>query len=170
MKMLPVYIDIEASGLGNTSYPIEIAWNDPTGKVTRRLIKPADGWRSWDFAAERIHGISKEEIEKDGVLVGDLCNLIREDLRGVRVYSDAPKLEKFWLDRLFQAGEKNDSPLLVLGVSSIPEIKQICYEKGLYTSFKEAAINELKVTHRADADVKIHMSIFKQAREYCDRK
>ena len=73
--MLPTFIDVEASGLGNTSYPIEVAWNDAEGLITNHLVKPEPQWTSWDPEAERIHGITKEQLEKDGISAGELCHL-----------------------------------------------------------------------------------------------
>ncbi|MEM7146843.1 MAG: hypothetical protein AAF591_17055 [Verrucomicrobiota bacterium] len=118
--MLPTFIDIEASGLGNTSFPIEVAWNDSGGLITNHLVKPESDWTSWDSEAERIHGITRDELEQDGISAAELCRLIRASLSGVTAYSDAPELERFWLNRLFRAGEGIDCPILVLGVSKVP--------------------------------------------------
>ena len=168
--MFPTFLDIEASGLGNTSYPIEIAWNNSNGEILKRLIKPSSDWTSWDPEAECIHGITREEIEQDGISVDDMCSLIKESLTGITVYSDAPELERFWLNRLFQESEDINCPILTLGVSKIPTIKEICYERGLYDKFKNQAVDEVGIIHRADADVRILMSVFQQALDYINKK
>ena len=37
---MPRFLDIEASSLSNTSYPIEIAWSDGQGNIESYLINP----------------------------------------------------------------------------------------------------------------------------------
>lgn len=63
----PVFGDIEASGLDEASYPIEIGWSLPDGRTRSFLIKPEPEWTHWDEAAEDLHGISREELEKSGL-------------------------------------------------------------------------------------------------------
>jgi len=162
--MLPTFIDIEASGLGNTSFPIEVAWNDSEGIIINRLVKPVADWTSWDPEAERVHGITRAELDVDGISPAELCSLIRDSLSGSTAYSDAPELERFWLKRLFQAGEGVDCPILILGVSKVPEIRKACYERGLYDRLKKQAVDEVGTVHRADADVSILMNVFEQAK------
>ena len=164
--MIPTFIDIEASGLGNTSFPIEVAWNDSKGVITNRLVKPVADWTSWDPEAERIHGITRDEIVAGGISPAEMCGLIRESLSGSTVYSDAPELERFWLNRLFQAGEEVDCPILILGVSKVPEIRTVCYERGFYDRLKQQAIDDVGIVHRADADVSILMKVFEQAKAH----
>ena len=162
--MLPTFIDIEASGLGNTSFPIEVAWNDSEGVITNHLVRPESDWTSWDPEAERLHGIKRDELERVGISTADLCGLIRNSLSGTTAYSDAPELERFWLNRLFRAGEGTDCPILVLGVSKVPEIRAICYKRGEYDRLKQQAVDEVGIIHRADADVTILMKVFEQAK------
>ena len=169
-KMLPTFIDIEASGLGNTSFPIEVAWNDSEGAITNRLVKPVADWTSWDPEAERIHGITRDELDAGGISPAEMCALIRESLSGASAYSDAPELERFWLNRLFQAGEGVDCPILILGVSKVPQIRTICYERGLYDRLKKQAVDEVGIVHRADADVSILMNVFEQAKVYSETR
>jgi hypothetical protein len=162
----PAFLDIEASGLGNTSYPIEVAWSDSRATVHTYLIRPDENWTSWDMEAERIHGISRDELHDRGLSPAEVCQRIRTSISGVTAYSDAPELERFWMNRLFQAGEGGNSPILVLGVSQIPEIRTICYERGLYNRLKEQAIEAEGKIHRAASDVRILMSVFKGAKAH----
>ena len=45
---LPCVIDIEASGVGRRSYPIEVGYVMPDARAVCMLIRPADDWQHWD--------------------------------------------------------------------------------------------------------------------------
>ncbi len=45
---LPTIIDIEASGFGRGSYPIEVGFITADGKTGCSLIKPEAQWKSWN--------------------------------------------------------------------------------------------------------------------------
>jgi len=158
--MYPHYIDIEASGLVEESYPIEIAWNDDTGVITSHLIKPLAEWSHWNPEAEKVHGISRNLLEAEGITPAEMCRLLRQDLHGRRVHSDAPMLEKMWLNRLFRCVEGRDCLLLVLGITKIPAIREACYERGLYDRLRNQATEEVGTVHRAAADVRVHLRVF----------
>lgn len=68
-------IDLEASGLGSASYPTELGWaiiNDD-GSITSGacLIRPTAKWttygNAWSPTSERLTGITKEMLARDGV-------------------------------------------------------------------------------------------------------
>jgi len=101
------FIDLEASGLGPQSWPIEVGWCLPEGAAHAFLIRPDDEWPrdQWDDQAEALHGIAYRELEKSGAPVRDVCNWLNKALGGKTVYSDAPDWDGFWLLRLFQAGD-----------------------------------------------------------------
>jgi len=52
------FLDVEASGLGPDSFPIEIGWAILGGPAGSVLIKPAPDWSqdAWDETAEDLHG------------------------------------------------------------------------------------------------------------------
>jgi DNA polymerase III epsilon subunit-like protein len=96
-------IDIEASGLGPESYPIEVAIVDlDSDFYFVALIKPDQDWLGdeWDDIAEGVHNISRETLE----LNGRPADLVAKELWGLvasaKLYSDAPEMDGFWLDRL----------------------------------------------------------------------
>ena len=64
----PCFLDVEATGFGPESYPIEIAWSDEQGEIHRCLIDPTPiaAWTSWSDAAERVHGIDRERLHRNG--------------------------------------------------------------------------------------------------------
>jgi hypothetical protein len=102
-----ICLDIEASGLGTRSYPIEIAWKQLDSEDEDDfLIDPRTGynWTNWDESAAEIHGLSLEELYEEGISVKEACSRLNQRLRGKYVYSDAFEFDYFWITRLFDAG------------------------------------------------------------------
>jgi hypothetical protein len=99
------FLDIEASGLGPTSYPIEVGWASLTGEVQSLLIRPSASWRDdeWDDMAADVHGIQRAELKVHGRSAWDVAIILNRELAqpGMTVLSDAPGQDEFWLDRLF---------------------------------------------------------------------
>jgi hypothetical protein len=101
-----ICIDLEASGLGAESYPIEVAWvNDDTGEHDSFLINPetAPGWHYWDDYAEEIHGIERGVLVSKGLDIVNACKRMNKMLKGKTLISDAFEFDLFWLSRLFEA-------------------------------------------------------------------
>ncbi len=59
-------LDIEASGFGRGSYPIEVGFVDAQGGAFCSLIRPEPDWLHWDASAEALHGISREALQRHG--------------------------------------------------------------------------------------------------------
>jgi hypothetical protein len=101
-----ICIDIEASGLGPLSYPIEVAWKcGLTGESDLFLINPDTGynWTQWDLSAADIHGITMDELLHKGISVNEACNRLNQMLSGKTVTSDALDFDFFWMRRLFES-------------------------------------------------------------------
>ena len=64
-------IDIEASGFGRHSYPIEIGYVRSDSESWCSLVRPADDWQHWDDQAERVHGIARPCLLQHGRAVAD---------------------------------------------------------------------------------------------------
>jgi hypothetical protein len=101
----PFFIDLEATGFGPDSYLIEVAWSDAAGEITRYLINPTSvpAWTDWDVEAERVHGLERGRLIRNGWPVDFVADRVAEALGGQRVYSDAPDYDQRWLGRLFSA-------------------------------------------------------------------
>ncbi len=99
------FIDLEASGLGPASWPIEVGWCFPDGEPDAFLIQPAEDWadEAWDRQAEALHGISQDTLRKNGHRIDRVCEHLNAALSQIDVYSDAPDWDGFWLYRLFSA-------------------------------------------------------------------
>lgn len=100
---LPVFLDCEASSLSQISFPIEVGWSAPDGTIESYLVRPEWNWSDWDFNAEAAHGLSREEITRDGLPADHVARKLNDALRGTVAYSDAPAFDGFWLERLFEA-------------------------------------------------------------------
>ncbi|MGE0408349.1 MAG: hypothetical protein AB7P23_03700 [Amphiplicatus sp.] len=99
------FLDIEASGLGSRSWPVEAGWAFAEGGVSSTLIRPDPSWSddAWEEAAERLHGLDRARLEREGRRARDVCAEMNEALKDADVYSDAPDWDGFWLFRLFSA-------------------------------------------------------------------
>lgn len=150
-------LDIEASGISCTSYPIEIGIALEDGSMYQALLKPMEGWHHWDKEAESIHGLSRTNLVCNGRSVIDVCNEMNAFCEGHTVFSDCWVLDSTWLNLMFaRAGiEKQFS---CKPIEAILEDSQ----RSLYPVCKvlvEAYLNERK--HRALDDAKsIQLAMF----------
>lgn len=99
------FIDVEASGLGPNSWPIEVGWTFDTGEPRSMLIKPCDKWSmtAWEKSAEKLHGISPTVLVTDGREPIEAALVLNAALGNAEVYSDAPDYDSYWLFRLYDA-------------------------------------------------------------------
>lgn len=104
-RVVPAIIDVEASGFGRGSYPIEIGFALEDREVHSYLIKPAAQWTHWSDEAEAIHGISRQQLQDEGLTPRDLALLLNERLRGKTLYTDAWSFDSSWIGRLFEEAE-----------------------------------------------------------------
>jgi len=105
----PTIIDIEASGFGSHSYPIEIGVVKGNGDRYCALIAPQPEWIHWCARAQEVHGISRELIETRGREPYDICMELNHFLGATTTYSDAWTHDSPWLNRLFYAARVNRS-------------------------------------------------------------
>lgn len=101
-QALPATLDIEASGFGRDSYPIEIGWVLPDGRTGCLLVKPAAHWTHWDEGAAALHGIRRETLLAHGRPVAEVAARLNDELGGHTVYSDAWGHDYPWLAVLFE--------------------------------------------------------------------
>ncbi|MGD8783309.1 MAG: hypothetical protein PVF28_00425 [Thioalkalispiraceae bacterium] len=100
-ETLPVIIDLEASGFGFNSYPIEVGLALEDGTTHCYLIKPEPGWVHWNPDSEALHGISRDTLIKHGRSVEEVALILNQLLEGKTVYSDAWSYDQSWLNLLF---------------------------------------------------------------------
>jgi hypothetical protein len=98
----PCVIDVEASGFGRDSYPIEVGYVLPDGRARCTLIRPAPVWTHWDAAAERVHHIGRATLLEHGRPTREVAEMLNDDLAGRTVYCDAWAHDYPWLGALFE--------------------------------------------------------------------
>ena len=98
---LPCVIDIEASGFGAGSYPVEIGIVLPDGSAYCTLVRPDPSWTHWDGRAERLHGITRGLLLRHGRDVTEVAGELNRRLLGQAVYCDNWAHDFTWLARLF---------------------------------------------------------------------
>jgi hypothetical protein len=101
MLAVPAILDIEASGFGARSYPIEIGYVLGDGRARCTLVCPAPHWTHWDPAAERVHGIVRPTLLQHGRAIAEVADLLNADLAGQTVYCDGWAHDYPWLALLF---------------------------------------------------------------------
>ncbi|MGQ7846113.1 3'-5' exonuclease [Granulosicoccus sp. 3-233] len=101
--MIPIIVDIEASGFGSASYPIEVGLVTVGGQRHSLLIKPASDWTHWEESAEAVHRISQQTLRRHGRPVREVAETLNELLAGQSTYSDGWVVDKPWMTTLFQS-------------------------------------------------------------------
>ncbi len=147
----PCFIDFEASSLDLIcSYPIEVGVCLPDGNIYSWLLKPAPLWRDWSGDAEKIHGISRDQLQQDGFDIIEVAHALNEMIPKV-TYCDALAFDSFWLHRLFKAA-KLDCKFRLESISQILTPQQMYH----WADIRRTVIEELNVeTHRAANDTQI---------------
>ena len=102
---VPTVIDIEASGFGPKSYPIEVGFCLPDGSTFCTLIRPEPEWTHWDPQAEKLHHIPRDIAVQRGRSVAEVAQLLNAQLRGQTVYSDGWANDYSWVGALFDVAE-----------------------------------------------------------------
>ena len=99
---LPFVIDLEASGFGRGSYPIEVGTVLGDGTLRCFLIRPEPEWTHWDVHAEAVHGIPRRILEQRGVPVAEVATRLNQLLGGQTVYTDGWGFDLTWLAKLLE--------------------------------------------------------------------
>jgi hypothetical protein len=153
-------IDVEASGLGPGTYPIEVAWgfadNDQADSF---LISPADDWLIngvWTDEAEQLHQISISELISSGKSVHDVAQALNAALAGCRVLTDNPAIDADWLRLLFDAAGMEPAFLLEDFEAALPQV----LPPGYYIAAMEEAARRFPISHRAAGDVRYLIGLY----------
>jgi hypothetical protein len=101
------FLDVEASSLGEASYPIEVAWSATDYEEAPHcwLIAPSfvETWTDWDLGAQAVHGISRSRLAAEGVEPSLVAAHMNQSVGGETLYCDGGEFDIFWIDRLFEA-------------------------------------------------------------------
>ena len=152
------FIDLEASGLGPKSWPIEVGWGFHGWPARSLLIKPHAAWslEAWEKTAEELHRISPDRLIRDGTPVLEIALVLNAAFANANVYSDSPSFDGFWLYRLYEAAGVRSNFRLHNIAELISELTDLAPEEMT----RRASIQEPH-THRAEQDVR-HMQVLYQ--------
>ena len=157
--MIPIVLDVEASGFGKGSYPIELGIALADRMIKSYLIKPLDNWMHWDHQAESIHGIPRELLVKQGMDIKIVCLDLNEVLEGMVVYSDGWGFDSSWLSLLFySAGMKMTFRLDTLA-RILSEAQMAMWDKVRQEILTEWGVEK----HRAPMDAKVLQETYVRA-------
>jgi len=98
----PIVIDVEASGFGPSSCPIEVELLLEGGTPLCFLVCPHDEWTQWDEAATQVHKIPREAFYTRGLAVTAVAEHPDGILCTSTVYSDGWSFDRTWLAILFE--------------------------------------------------------------------
>jgi DNA polymerase III epsilon subunit-like protein len=146
----PCIIDIEASGFGRRSYPIEIGYVLPDGRARCMLIRPTTQWTHWDDEAAHVHGITRETLMTHGKSPHEVATILNADLAGMVAYCDGWAHDYTWLAALFEEADmaprfKLESVNRLLGDTQLSQLDEA----------RRGAMAELGLTrHRASNDAR----------------
>ncbi|MCW9023570.1 MAG: hypothetical protein OQK73_02700 [Gammaproteobacteria bacterium] len=99
----PVIMDLEASGFGFDSYPIEIGIALEDSSTRCYLIRPQTSWVHWDTEGEELHGISRDTLLRYGTPADVIARELNRLLNAKTVYSDGWGNDISWLYRMYDA-------------------------------------------------------------------
>ncbi|QNI04131.1 hypothetical protein HXW73_15005 [Halomonas sp. SH5A2] len=163
-ETLPTVLDIEASGFGRGSYPIEVGIARADGSTCAFLIQPLDEWTHWDPKAELLHGISRERLRREGFPVRQVARWLNDELSDEGMaYSDSWGYDNTWLSLLFHhAGMLPGFRLEALRILLSED------QQALWSDTKEAVIAERGIhRHRAGDDARLLQLTYQRTQQLC---
>lgn len=160
MQSLPTIVDLEASGFGAHSYPIEIGVALPDGQTACYLIRPETDWVHWDETSAHLHGLSRNLLLQHGKPVREVARALN-DLLGQRTVYTAWGVDQTWLTLLYECAQ----------------VRQWFHLESLQVLFSEAQYaiwNEVKAQifaecqfqrHRASNDARVIQMTYQRTRQ-----
>lgn len=151
MLQAPAVIDLEASGFGRGSYPIEVGCVLGDGRSYCALIQPPEKWTHWDPSAEAVHGITREILAEHGLPALSVAIRLNCLLQGQTVYSDAWAHDFVWLAALHEAAGVPPAYQLEHLARITPQV-----EAAHWNAVRADVERSLQVRrHRASADARV---------------
>ena len=166
MSALPDYqpppiVDVEASGFGSASYPIEVGLVLSNGCTFCSLITPAPDWCHWDSSAEQVHGVSRDVLLRHGRPADEVAREVNGLLRGKVVYCDSWYHDFTWLSRLFDAGDSAQA-------FQLEDIRCLLSQAQAdhWQATKTRVIDDLKLDrHRASNDARVLQTTLQRVKQ-----
>lgn len=148
---MPAILDIEASGFGKGSYPIEIGVAADDGRQFSWLVYPQDDWVHWHADAEALHKIPRSKLLTSGLPVGEIARAMNSLFEGQTLYSDGWGFDSGWLNLLFYCANQS----MHFKVETLPKILTE-FQFQHWDAMKQELRKKHKLLHhRAAEDAKL---------------
>ena len=172
-----IFVDCEATGLSNPSYPISIALKSTCGFQSQILIKKHKSWKNYhmDKKAIEIHHIQEKTLEDNGYDAEDVALWLVElskKYKEIILYSDNPSYEAMWINHIL-------SVIPIIPTNSFPNIfigntRDIIVQSGLSKNIDKNTFDKKfqeyreKYPHTHDAldDLEIYVKIMQWIEKY----
>ena len=148
---LPAVIDVEASGFGRGSYPIEVGVVLEDRTPHCYLVRPESDWDHWDEEAARVHKIPREALFTRGLPIAEIAARLNELLGSRTVYSDGWGYDRTWLAKLFEEAGSVQRFRLESVRALLDEDQAARWHPTVASVTEELALER----HRASADASI---------------
>lgn len=155
----PPILDIEASGFGAQSYPIEVGVAGLNGARFCRLIRPFPHWQHWDDSAQVLHGISRDELARYGRDAREVCLELNEFLNGQQAYSDGWVVDHPWLIKLYSCAGVSMS----FRLSALEYVLTETQMENWHSAKAQVQQHYDQARHRASVDAEIIQQTFLQS-------
>ncbi|MCW2411813.1 MULTISPECIES: hypothetical protein [unclassified Sphingobium] len=152
--MAVIAVDFEASCLPQygRSFPIEVGIASTEGWSRSWLIRPHADWADWQWSeeAESLHGISRAQLERDGLDARCVARQLRAAVAGHEVIADS-YFDDAWSRTLFAAaGEATHLPIRCLAELRLFHDT----DRTVLTRLLDAADRQRARRHRAEDDAR----------------
>lgn len=158
-----LFVDFESSGLQNGSYPVEMAVCGLDLQPRSFLIRPHPTWSmdDWSFVSERVHGISRQQTEDEGIPIDDLMEMLQDSYRGIWLLSDNVGMDRYWFLRMATAAsEMIYKPVFYDHMEYLVHLSQYYHRPiHLLQQLGEEARIAFPRTHRAGPDALNHAAV-----------
>jgi hypothetical protein len=160
-----IFIDFEASSLNQKrSYPIQFGWQRVVGDTLQDhgafLIRAAPAWDvpgAWSADAARIHKLTKEEIERDGLDPAAAASRTLDLVRDAVVVGDAPSYDRHWWRVLLDQLPDRPKPPVMVDLDELGT-RLTHTDEDLLLAARDAAKKTHPATHRAGEDA-MHLAV-----------
>lgn len=102
-QIRPPVMEVQSSGYGPDSYPIEVGVVLDSGKRYCTLVLPLESWTYWDRELESKHFVSQSALQTHGKPIVKVARDLNHLLKRKTVYLGDWDNEKRWLDMIFEA-------------------------------------------------------------------
>jgi len=154
----PAILDIEASGFGKGSYPIEIGVASEAGETFSWLVLPEQDWTHWTDEASNLHQISREELLTNGIRPNLIADELNEMFEGQILYSDGWGFDSGWLSLLYYVARKN----MLFKLETLPKILSEFQLENWDKTKEELCLSNGWDRHRAGNDAKLLQLTFQK--------